>query len=112
MFAYDMKTRIVWDGKKYATEYDFTFFFKTRDEYLKQRLGWRKEYKELSKRIREIKLEIKNLQREGPIANWSKYSKRQNTLSILQEKARMMMACKVQSKVESIRQKELHRKVA
>ena len=112
MFAYDMKTRIEWDGTKYVTKYEFTFFFTTKEEYLKQRTGWRKEYKELSKRLHDIKLEIKDLQREGPIANRSKYTKRQRTLSVLKEKARMMMECKMQSKQESIRQKELQKKVA
>jgi hypothetical protein len=109
MFAYDMKTRIEWDGTKYVTKYEFTFFFKTKEEYLKQRQGWRKEYKELSRRLHNIKLEVKNLQREG---KWTEVWKRQRTLAVLKEKARMMMECKMQSKMESIRQKELHRKVA
>jgi hypothetical protein len=109
MFAYDMKTRIEWDGTKYVTKYEFTFFFKTKEEYLKQRQGWRKEYKELSRRLHNIKLEVKNLQREG---KWTETWKRQGTLAVLKEKARMMMECKMQSKMESIRQKELQRKVA
>ena len=109
MFAYDMKTRIEWDGTKYVTKYEFTFFFKTKEEYLKQRQGWRKEYKELSRRLHNIKLEVKNLQRTN---NGAETYKRQRTLSILKEKARMMMECKMQSKMESIRQKELHREVA
>ena len=109
MFAYDMKTRIEWDGTKYVTHYDFTFFFKTKEEYLKQRQGWRKEYKVLSRRLHDIKLEVKNLQRAG---KWTELWKRQGTLAVLKEKARMMMECKMQSKMESIKQKELQKKVA
>ncbi len=109
MFAYDMKTHVEWDGTKYVTKYEFIFFFKTKEEYLKQREGWRKEYKELSRRLHDIKLEVKDLQRTG---KGVELSKRQGTLSVLKEKARMMMECKMQSKMESIKQKELQRKVA
>lgn len=39
--------------------------FKTKEEYLQYRNDWKDEYKQVSANIRELKNDIRNLQREG-----------------------------------------------
>lgn len=58
--------------------------FNTREEYIAYRDAWRSEYKELSKKIRQMKITVKEQQRAGAYAD-------QTGLVRLRTKARQMM---------------------
>ena len=76
----------------------FTFTFTTREEYLAQVAEWKTEYKELSKSIRLMKLEIKKESREkGYTYLWY-------DLASLKQTANEMIGARHASKVEAARQ--------
>ena len=90
------------------TQYHFEFNFNGKEDYLKQKAGWRAEYKELSQRIRQYKLHRKPRFRPTELEDW----KVENILATMQEQARMMNQMIVQAKAESWRQKTATRVAA
>lgn len=100
MFIANMTKKNVWTKFGCRVEYEFTFDFKNKEEYLQQRNGWRREYKELSKRIRQHKLWRKKRLRPRDLEDWKNLS----TLWTLQEQARMMCQMRIQSKQQAYRQ--------
>ena len=94
----DMNKTYDWDDEKgQTTNYHFTFGFKTKEQYLEETDGWKAEYKELSKRIRQHKVYRKPSKRPADMADWQNL----NTLHSLQEQARLMNAMRVQAKAEA-----------
>lgn len=93
------------DGTSFI-EYSFEFGFKGKEQYLEQTAGWKLEYKELSRRIRQYKLWRKPSHCPSDVYNVY------NTLEEMQHQARMMCQQRVQAKVESCRQMMAVRKAA
>lgn len=93
----DMTTTHEWTDQGSVTHYHFTFGFKTKEEYLEQTDGWKAEYKELSKRIRQHKLYRKPSKRPAELDGWQNL----NTLWALQKQARLMCAMRLQAKAEA-----------
>jgi len=111
MFIYEMTKTTDWTDDGPKTKYHFIFDFEGKEQYLEQRDGWRKEYKELSKRIRQHKLWRKPSLRPEEWNNsygWKNLSMLMN----LQEQARMMMQMRTQSKEEANRQMVAQRQAA
>ena len=76
------------------------FTFTNREEYLAQVAAWKEEYKELSKQIRAVKLEIKKEHREkGFTYLWY-------DLNNLKNDARNAIDARHQSKIDAARQYE------
>lgn len=108
MFICEMTSKTNWTDNGPKIEYAFIFDFKTKKDYLEQRAGWRAEYKELSKRIRQHKLWRKPSKRPEDVPGW----KNMSTLRNLQEQARMMMQMRMQSKAVAREQMVAERKAA
>ena len=91
-YTYDPKTKT------------FTFSFMDRDTYLTFRRQWVSQYLELSKRIRETKLKIKEEMRKNhlvlndEIIQVGEPWKHQHRLINLREQANIMLECIKQSK--------------
>jgi len=97
-----------WTDDGSITHYHFEFGFDGKEEYLAQTEGWKAEYKELSKRIRQHKLYRKPSKRPNELSDWQNLC----TLSTLQEQARMMNAMRVQAKVKAGRDMVQQQKAA
>lgn len=108
MFIANMTKKTNWTDNGPKTEYVFEFEFEGKEEYLTQRDGWRKEYKELSKRIRQHKLWRKPDLLPGDMTSW----KNMCTLMTLQEQARMMMQMRMQAKEAAREQMMAERQAA
>ena len=93
----NMSTTNEWTDNGSITHYHFEFGFDGKEEYLAQTEGWKTEYKELSKRIRQHKLYRKPSKRPADMDGWKNLC----TLHSLQEKARLMNAMRVQAKAEA-----------
>ena len=87
------------------------FTFKTREEYLAYRQNWKAEYKAISSKIRNLKKEIKELQKAHQDAG-----KQQITREMLRLSQRNALVELAEAKLEAARQyemkRELERKVA
>ena len=94
------KTNYRDDGSNW-TEYRFEFIFNGKEDYLKQKAGWRAEYRELSNRIRKYKHYRKPRFRPDGLTNCQV----EETLITMKSQARMMNQMIVQAKAESWRQK-------
>ena len=100
----NMTTETVWDIEKGPVKtYNFFFAFTTREEYLEETAAWKAEYKELSKRIRQCKLERKPKNRKDGEQDYQV----QYRLNTLKEQARMMLQMRKQAKKEAGRQSAL-----
>ena len=101
-------TSTEWTDNGPVTHYEFEFGFRGKEQYLEQTAGWKAEYKELSKRIRQYKLWRKPRLRPDDVSGYKVYS----TLETMQEQARMMCAMRVQAKREASRQMVAQREAA
>jgi len=104
----NMTTTHEWTDTGSVTHYHFTFGFKTKEEYLEETAGWKAEYDELSKRIRQHKVYRKPSKRPAEMDGWQNL----RTLTALQEQARIMCAMRVQAKVEAGRRMVEQREAA
>ena len=102
----NMFTKTDWTENGPVTHYEFEFGFRGKEQYLDQTAGWKAEYKELSRRIRQYKLWRKPSMRPGDV--YDVYG----PLETMQAQARMMCAMRVQAKAEACRQMVEQRKAA
>ena len=104
----DMTNTIEWTDKGGIRHYHFTFGFTTKEQYLEETDGWKAEYKELSKRIRQHKVYRKPSKRPDDLDGYQNL----RTLWTLQEQARLMNAMRVQAKAEAGRRMVAQREAA
>ena len=104
----EMTKTVHWHDNGSFVEYHPLFGFHGKEQYLEQTAGWKAEYKELSKRIRQYKLWRKLRHRPSDITGYQVY----NTLETMQQQARMMCQIRVAAKQESYRQMMAERKAA
>lgn len=97
-----------WTDNGSITHYHFEFGFDGKEQYLTQTEGWKAEYKELSKRIRQYKVYRKPSKRPDDMDSYKVYA----TLSTMQEQARLMGAMRVQAKVAAGKQMVKQQKAA
>ena len=108
MYVYEMSKSTEWTDDGPRTTYTFEFDFANKEEYLEQTAGWKADYKELSRRIRQHKLWRKPRHRPEDMSGWKNLS----TLWTLQEQARMMCAMRTQAKAQASRQMVAQREAA
>ena len=75
------------------------FTFTNKEEYLAYRSAWKDEYKELSRTIRELKADIRDIQRDGKNAGTYQYARNRD-----RKAARTMLDDLKFSKMEAQRQ--------
>lgn len=100
----EMFKKTEWTEKGPVTIYTFEFDFKNKEEYLEQTAGWKAEYKELSKRIRQYKLWRKPSLCPPDVSVWKLFG--------FQEQARQMCQMRVQAKQQAYRQMMAERQAA
>ncbi len=101
MYKYKVKDEsryaMVDDRVVYIEKFVFTFEFTTKEEYLAFRDGWKSEYLDTSKQIKDARRDLKNEQRKqaGNSSEPVYYNtwEEESLLSSLQRKARLLMAC-------------------
>ena len=117
MYKYEMKDEsryaMVGNQVEYIEKFVFTFKFTTKEEYLAFRDGWKAEYLDVSKQIKDAKRDLKSEQRKqaGNSSEPVYYDtwEEENLLSSLQRKARILMACVEAVKEYSRKQAEKQR---
>lgn len=87
------------------------FTFTTRETYVQWRAEWRRQYAELSAKIREQKLAFKHQQREydylSSVITPATYWRALADLTKSQKTAKVMLAQRELSKLEAAKQREL-----
>jgi len=104
----NLTTKTDWTDDGPVKTYNFEFGFTSKEQYLEETAGWKAEYKELSKRIRQHKVWRKPKHRPSDMSACGNIS----TLESLQEQARIMCAMRVQAKAEAGRRMVVERKAA
>ena len=104
----NLSTTTDWTDDGPVKIYHFEFGFTSKEQYLEETAGWKAEYKELSKRIRQHKMWRKPKNLPDDITSQKVHS----TLENMQEQARIMCAMRVQAKAEAGRRMVAERKAA
>lgn len=81
------------------------FTFTNKEEYLAYRSAWKAEYKELSKTIRELKVKIRNIQRNREYAGKMQYAliKERKAARIMLDDLKL---CKMEAQRQYLEQKQ------
>jgi hypothetical protein len=96
----NLTTTTDWTDDGPVKIYHFDFAFSSKEQYLEETAGWKAEYKELSKRIRQHKIWRKPKHRPSDTTACQNIS----TLDNLQTQARLMCQMRVQAKVAAGKQ--------
>ncbi len=88
-------------------EWTFEFLFENKEEYLDFIRVWKDQYKELSKRCKKAKLDLRNGMREGNV-KWHAHEH----VASLKQQATMMLELRRQGKVAAAEQMRRQRAVA
>ena len=104
----NLTTTTDWTDDGPVKIYHFEFGFTSKEQYLEETDGWKAEYKELSKRIRQHKMWRKPRHRPDGMSACQNIS----TLETLQTQARLMCQMRVQAKAEAGRRMVAERMAA
>lgn len=104
----NLTTTTDWTDDGPVKIYHFEFSFSSKEQYLEETAGWKREYAELSKRIRQHKIWRKPRHRPDDMSADGNIG----TLESLQEQARLMCQMRVQAKVAAGKQMVAQSKAA